>query len=239
MKILDLTFSSPADNLSCDEVLLEEAETGNGPEILRFWEPKKYFIVLGYSNAWEKEVRSEALKSKSVPVFRRSSGGGTVLQGPGCLNYSLILNIKENGDCRNIRATNEHVMERHRAAIETLTGKKIRVQGHTDLTFNDLKFSGNAQRRKRKYLLFHGTFLLDFGLSRIDAWLCLPEKQPTYRKNRNHSSFLTNLGISPANVKKTLEKTWNAKGVLDPIPRGKIKQLTEERYNKDEWNLKF
>ncbi len=239
MKILDLTFSSPADNLSCDEALLDESEASDSGETLRFWEPQKYFVVLGYSNAWKKEVLPEAQKSKVVPIFRRSSGGGAVLQGPGCLNYSLILKIKENGTYRSIRDTNEYVMQHHREALETLTGKKIAVQGHTDLTIGALKFSGNSQRRKRKWLLFHGTFLLDFDLARIDRWLSIPEKQPAYRQNRRHSSFVTNLNIPAARVKQALKEIWDAKETFENVPHGQIKQLSKERYLKNEWNLKF
>ena len=239
MKILDLTFFSPADNLSCDEALLDESEMADGEEILRFWEPQKYFVVLGFSNAWKEELLPSAQQSKTVPIFRRCSGGGAVLQGPGCLNYSLILKIKESDASRNIRATNEYVMERHRGALEALTGKKIAVQGHTDLTLGGLKFSGNSQRRKRKRLLFHGTFLLSFDLSRMNGLLSIPEKQPAYRQNRNHSSFITNLGISAIRVKKAIKKIWDVKNPLETIPQNRIKQLSKERYSKKEWNFKF
>ena len=234
MKILDLTFSSEADNLSCDEALLDHSESAGGAEVLRFWEPKKYFVVLGYSNAWKDEV----LQPKT-PVFRRCSGGGTVLQGPGCLNYSLILKIDENGASRNIRATNEYVMQRHRAALEKLAGRPVAVQGHTDLTLDALKFSGNSQRRKRKRLLFHGTFLLDFDLARLDRVLTVPQKQPAYRQNRAHSSFVTNLRLPAARVKKALAELWGAKEALNAVPRDGIRALSKERYSQDEWNLKF
>jgi hypothetical protein len=40
MKLLDLTLATPADNLACDEALLNWSETGEGGEILRFWEPR-------------------------------------------------------------------------------------------------------------------------------------------------------------------------------------------------------
>ena len=237
MKILDLTFSSAADDLACDEALLDGAEASGGPEVLRFWEPKKYFVVLGYSNAWKTEVLSP--EKRAVPVYRRCSGGGTVLQGPGCLNYSLVLKIDGDGASRDIRATNEYVMHRHRAALAKLTGKKVAVQGHTDLTLGELKFSGNSQRRKRKYLLFHGTFLLDFDLARIDRWLAIPEKQPTYRQNRPHSSFVINLGIPAGRIKRSLETAWGAKSALKTVPRDGIRKLSGEKYSRDEWNLKF
>ena len=63
-------------------------------------------------------------------------------------------------------------MERNLAAIELAIGSRpsaIQVQGHTDLTVDGLKFSGNSQRRRRKFLLFHGTFLLKFDLTLVTA----------------------------------------------------------------------
>ena len=91
MKCLDLTLRTPAENLACDEGLLDFCEGGCGHEILRFWEPQTHFVVLGHANRVATEVDREACERLGIPVLRRCSGGGTVLQGPGCLNYSLIL----------------------------------------------------------------------------------------------------------------------------------------------------
>jgi len=233
MKTLDLTFSQAADNLACDEALLDEREASGGDEVLRFWSPKKYFTVLGYSNALKDEVRGTG------PVFRRCSGGGTVLQGPGCLNYSLILKIKPGGPLDRIRSTNEYVMQRQREALAKLLKKEVSVRGHTDLTLGELKFSGNAQRRKRGWLLFHGSFLLDFDIARLEDALKIPEKQPAYRQNRPHASFVTNLKVPPSKVKEALKKIWGAEGKLTKVPRERLKALAKERYSKKEWNLKF
>ena len=91
MKYLDLTLPTPKENLACDESLLEACENESGGETLRVWSPKDYFVVLGYSNRIEEEVHTAFCEKNKLPVLRRVSGGGTVLQGPGCLNYSLIL----------------------------------------------------------------------------------------------------------------------------------------------------
>ena len=235
MKILDLTFSSPADNLACDEALLDECEASGTDEVLRFWQAEKYFVVLGYSNHWKEELMTDA----RVPVFRRCSGGGTVLQGPGCLNYSLILKIKRGGGFDNIRSTNDFVMQRHRRTLSDLLGQEVLVQGHTDLTLGSLKFSGNSQRRKRNRLLFHGTFLLNFAIGRIGRCLKIPVKQPAYRQDRTHSSFVTNIDVTAEKMKQALAKTWGAGTKLENIPGQRIKELTRERYSKKEWNLKF
>ena len=235
MKILDHSYTTPEENLACDEALLDESEASGGDEVLRFWTSPTYFTVLGYSNIWKDEVK----KTPGVPVFRRCSGGGSVLQGPGCLNYSLILKAAAAGPLANIRSTNEYVMQRQQKALSKLLGKNVLIQGHTDLTLDALKFSGNSQRRKKSRLLFHGTFLLDFDLERIARCLKFPPKQPSYRKDRPHTDFLTNLGVSEAKIKSSLREEWKAKSLLKEIPQGRIANLVEERYSKADWNFKF
>src|SRR5450432_1212164 len=95
MKRLDLTLPSPAENLAVDEALLDVCEAGNGEETLLFWEPCETFVGVGYANKIATEVNVAACEAKKIPIFRRCSGGGTVVQGAGCLYYALILQITE------------------------------------------------------------------------------------------------------------------------------------------------
>src|ERR1039458_3609667 len=97
MRHLDLTIPSPAENLACDEALLDWCESGTGAECLRFWESPEPFVVVGYANKVETEVNVAACEARKIPILRRCSGGGTVAQGPGCLNYALILPITKDG----------------------------------------------------------------------------------------------------------------------------------------------
>src|SRR4051794_13262168 len=108
MHCLDLTYDSPAANLALDEALLDACEIG-GAEVLRFWESPKYFVVVGYSNKVDTEVNVSECRKRNVPVLRRCSGGGTVLQGPGCLNYSLILNFDTDPKLQTIPGANCHI----------------------------------------------------------------------------------------------------------------------------------
>src|SRR5881397_1676977 len=115
MKFLDLSFPTPEENLACDEALLDWCEAGNGPEVLRFWEPKQHFVVVGYSNRVGREANVEACRERRIPILRRCSGGGTILQGPGCLNYALIL--KGDGALHSISETNCFIMKRNAAVV--------------------------------------------------------------------------------------------------------------------------
>ena len=250
MRLLDLTFRTPAECLAADEALLDWCEAGHGGEMLLFWEPRDLFVVVGYANKVATEVNVPASEAKGVPIFRRCSGGGTVLQMPGGLNYSLILRITENGPTRNISAANQFIMEKNRGAIQMALGKAtplVTVCGHTDLALvthhpspvTELKFSGNSQRRRKHFLLFHGTFLLNCNLKLIAELLRMPTLQPDYRASRSHQDFLANLNLPAAIVKTALAEAWQAEGGFNQLPLAEIEKLARLKYNSREWNYKF
>jgi len=236
MHLLDLTLDSPAANLALDEALLDACENG-GAEVLRFWESSAYFVVVGYSNQIETEVNVAECRKRNIPILRRCSGGGTVLQGPGCLNYSLILNFETEPKLQTIPGANCSIMRRNAQALTKLLNRDVDVRGITDLAIGDLKFSGNAQRRKRRALIFHGTFLLTFNLELVSQLLRRPSKEPDYRVGREHKKFLTNIHIDPQRIKDALSAAWNADQRLRELPA--IEELVREKYSTDEWNLKF
>jgi len=241
MKYLELTLPTAAENLACDEALLDQAEAGTSGEALRFWTPTEVFVVVGYANNVNVEVNVPACQAAGIGIFRRCTGGGTVLQGPGCLNYTLILQIAETGPLQSITGTNQFILERQKRALEPLIGRAVEISGHTDLAIENLKFSGNAQRRRRRFCVFHGTFLLNFDLELIERFLRAPSKQPEYRHDRTHREFLTNLNLPVEAVKQSLREVWRADQQLesDLIPNTAIQALSQARYSQPEWNLRF
>jgi len=242
MRHLDLTFPTPAENLACDEALLDWCESGEGVECLRFWESPEPFVVVGYANKVATEVNVAACEARKIPVLRRCSGGGTVVQGPGCLNYTLVLPITKDGPLHSIAVANQFIMRRNRAAIDSALRtphSAIAVRGHTDLAIGGRKFSGNSQRRRKHFLLFHGTFLLNFDLTLIGDLLRMPSKEPDYRENRKHADFLTNINVSAGKLKAAMQKDWDADSLMTNPPLEKIKTRAREKYLTNEWNFKF
>jgi lipoate-protein ligase A len=239
MKVLDLTLSSPQCNLACDEVLLDLCEGDDGCEVVRFWEPSEHFVVVGHSSKVDAEVYLPLCAQEKIPVLRRASGGGAVIQGPGCLNYSLILRIPDAGPLKSVSTTNAFIMERHQRAMADLIGSRIEIQGFSDLTLHSLKFSGNAQYRKRRALLFHGTFLHSFNLARMESLLRPPPRQPAYREGRSHRQFVTNIPAAPPRIKKAVASAWDANGAVQEVPLELIETLAKEKYSQFEWTFKF
>lgn len=234
-----LDLDSPAHFLAAEESLLERFEAEGGDGMLLTWESSVPFVVLGHGNAIRSEADVEACEKLGVPILRRISGGGAVVQGPGCLSYAVILPINETGPTANITSTNRFVMERQRGLLESLTGYPVRVEGITDLAIDGVKFSGNSQRRRRRFLLFHGTILCRFDLHLAVNVLHHPSREPDYRARRDHAAFLRNIDRDPADVVETLRTGWNAKGGKLELPVKEVEQLATERYASRDWTCKF
>jgi lipoate-protein ligase A len=239
IKCLDLDLPEAAQSLALDEVMQHLCETGECPNLLWFWEPRKFSVILGYSRSLRSDVLLAECERRSIPVLRRSSGGGTVLQGAGCLNYTLVLRSEPGDPWDSISRANQTIMNRHREALQDLLGRSIEVAGTTDLILDGRKFSGNAQRRLQRSLVFHGCFLLNLDFSLMTAVLPLPSKQPEYRENRCHDEFLVNLGVSAQTVRLKLCQTWNAKPVCFQLPWDRVQHLAREKYSSPEWTGRF
>lgn len=235
MLYLDVTLPTPEANLACDEALLDHCEEERDRGVLRFWESPEPFVVLGLGSRRRREADVAACEARGIPILRRCSGGGAVVQGPGCLSYALVLRIEENGLLERIDSTNAFVMERHRRLLADATGLPVLRQGVTDLTVRRRKFSGNAQRRRRRFLLFHGTFLLDFPIRLMEEVLPHPPKTPGYRGRRPHRAFLTNLNRPAPLVKSLLRRCWNAAPDGAEVPAGAIESLVERKYSLRTW----
>ena len=233
MDYLDLTLPTPAANLALDEVLLLDAEEGRAGEVLRFWELPSYAVVLGSAGRLQLDVRVAACEADGVPILRRCSGGGTVLLGPGCLLFSLVLSF-ERPPLRDVTHSYAYILDQVRHALAT-SQQTVEQAGTSDLAVGDLKVSGNSQRRLRSYMLHHGTLLYDFDLSRISRYLHEPEKQPAYRGQRPHETFVTNLRCTAVRIKERLRAGWSATEPRPPWREERVHDLVREKYAARTW----
>jgi lipoate-protein ligase A len=196
MILFNHSYNTPKENLAIDEALLRLVDTGHYQEgICRIWESMDHFVVLGLSKKIDDDVHLEACKRDGIPILKRCSGGGTVLQGPGCFNYGFILPMNYNLDLAGIGTTTSCILSMVQERLEPMISK-TEQRGISDLVINNIKFSGNAQRRLKNAILFHGTILYDFDLSLISTYLKEPPIQPDYRKKRPHHQFIRNVSAS-------------------------------------------
>jgi lipoate-protein ligase A len=207
MQLKDISFPTPQENVFFDEVLFQLADKNGRAEYLRFWESPSYFVVLGRIGKEEEDVNASATQADGVPVLRRTSGGGTVVQGPGCLNYTFILSKQNNPILNDLRASYAWISAKIIEALAALNVKAVfRPISDIALEGGELKISGNAQRRGKTHILHHGTILYNFDLDVISKYLNMPKDMPDYRKGRSHKEFVTNIAVKPAEFKAQLIK---------------------------------
>lgn len=226
MRIKDISFDSPQKNLDFDDILLLLAEKHEAGECLRFWESPSTFIVLGRIGKEDEDVDLGQAQKDNIPVLRRSSGGGTVVQGQGCLNYTLVLSKHNYQVLNDLRKSYAWISEKVIGALES-QGIKAYFRPISDLATgqNEKKFSGNAQKRGKNYILHHGTILYSFDLSLISRYLKMPQDIPEYRKNRPHTDFVTNIPINPTAFKEALAGQFNLGLMPQPLTQEELSFL--------------
>ncbi|TWT46513.1 lipoate--protein ligase family protein [Botrimarina hoheduenensis] len=219
MLLIDHTFDDPAANLALDEALLQATTP---IETLRLWRPVRPVVVVGRSSRIASEVDLDACQRADVPVLRRVSGGATIVTGPGCLMYAVVLDSQRTPSAADVSAAHRYVLGRMLRALGPLRPSLV-IAGTSDLALQPAgapaeafrKVSGNAVRRVRSRLLYHGTLLNHFDLELVTRLLRTPPRQPDYRAARRHADFLANLELDEAQLATAIIAEWQATPASD------------------------
>ncbi|MCA9240441.1 MAG: lipoate--protein ligase family protein [Planctomycetales bacterium] len=241
LRELLLTLPAPAENLALDHALLNSADAGAGAgEVLRLWEPAEPMVVLGRSSAASEEVDLDACAALRVPVLRRVSGGATIVSGPGCLMYAVLLDLNKRPEVRAVDRAHSLVFGALVSALRPVI-PSLRCAGTSDLVVEQagglLKCSGNSLRVGRNWLVYHGTLLYDFDLGLVSRVLREPRRQPDYRERRPHQDFLTNLPIDRTTLVECVRAAFGAGEALHEWPEEETRLLVAKHYGREEWIL--
>jgi len=237
MRVLDISFALPEENLAFDEVLLNAIEAGEAEDTLRFWESPSFFVVLGVAQAMRQEADAASCLRDGVPIHRRCSAGGAVVQGPGCLNFSLVLALEHNRHIQTIRSSYCYILGAI-AAVFNARRVPVRIEGISDLAVDGLKVSGNSQRRRKRSILHHGTLLYQLESRAVARYLKEPCKRPAYRGLRVHQQFMGRLPLDAVALRQVVREAFGADGCGD-VPAvaelDAMRLLVEEKYRCKDW----
>ncbi len=233
-RLLDLTLPTIAENLALDEALLAAVETDPRGPVMRFWESSEMAVVLGASGRRDRDVHLEACQADGVSLARRSSGGGTVVVGPGALNVAVVLPIAAHPEFEAVDRAQVAVLEQLASYLRALA-PAVEVRGSGDLTLGGRKFSGSAQRRVKRHFLVHATILYDFPLDQVPRYLAEPDRQPEYRAGRSHRDFVVNLPLARDELVACLRRGWATDPVAMPVPWDDVRRLVVEKFADPAW----
>jgi len=237
MRLLDKSFKKPEENLAFDEILLDGAEAQKSGETLRFWESTVPFVVLGVSQKLRQEIYEKNCLADHIRITRRCSAGGCVLQGPGCLNFSLVLAHDLHPEIKTVRGSYCYVLGRLSEALQRY-GVRAHHKGVSDLAVAGKKVSGSAQKRRRRYILHHGTLLYNMDMDMMDRYLREPDERPQYRGARTHRGFLRILPLDPYKLRLVVCEAFDVQGPPEHPYRWELlatRTLTKEKYATRDW----
>ncbi len=242
MRVILYSFTKPEENIACEEYFFNKLNhDSNEDEFLRIWECPNWFIVIGNSQRIDESVYLDECIVRGIKVIRRCSAGGAVLQGPGCINFSLYLNLSTNTELKNIRDSYRYILGKLTNVIYQEHNISLEIRGISDLVYMDKKIGGNAQRRNSRVLLHHGTILYDVNYELMETTLKIPIDQPVYRMNRQHRDFVGIIPVAREQIIKSIIKAFtdnpNFSNITDDEVVG-IQKLANEKYSKDEWNFR-
>ena len=161
MIIIQSHSNSPGFNLSTEEYLF----SGRHDEIL-FLYVNEPCVVIGRNQDLFCEVNTPFCLENNIPVFRRISGGGSVFQDTGNLNYCFISNRVQGNSSLNADFLRPIVTVLNDLQVEVQTGKRKDLWlpgGH--------KISGTASHVGKSRELHHGTLLYDSNLDTLEKSL--------------------------------------------------------------------
>lgn len=240
MRCLISQQKDPYFNLAAEEYFLKNTEEElfmlyvNNPSIIA----GKHQNLLG-------EINLVYARENNFILARRLSGGGTVYQDHGNLNFSFISNCPSLEKISYRRFTYPIV-----CALKSI-GIDAEYSGRNDLLLENKKISGNAMHIYKKRVLCHGTLLFSTELKNLSSALKNnPDKyidksiKSIPSKVVNISEYLSKTMTMNTFISTVFEETCKYLNsptlyTLSESDKFTIDKLTREKYSTWDWVLGY
>jgi len=218
-----LFYISPFDNPACNIAIEKYFLTSNFPDLCIFYQNRSSVICGRYQNI-NAEVDHRLLFGTDISFGRRLSGGGTVYQDSGNLNYSFIVAREENVDYYNY--FNILIIK----ALNSIGCYNLNIQSN-NIYCEGYKISGTAQFKSRTKILHHGTLLINTELSLLNQIL---------QSNFNYASkAIRSVPARTANISIFLKEKLTSKIISMFISALQYVVNTNKEINTNELNIPF
>ncbi|SEP81765.1 lipoate--protein ligase [Piscibacillus halophilus] len=236
-------ITDPYINLAIEEYVLNHLNISDDQQYLLFY-VNGPSIIIGRNQNTIEEINTDFVDANNIKVVRRLSGGGAVYHDLGNLNFSFL--AKDEGDSfSNFAKFTQPVVD----ALQKL-GVNAELSGRNDLTVDGRKISGNAQFTKKGRMFSHGTLMYDSEVENVVSSLKVKSEKIRSKGIKSIRSRVANIS-EYLNEKMTMNEfkeillkyIFDVEDVKD-VPRyelkeedwRKINEISENRYQKWEWN---
>lgn len=228
-------FSSPDVSLNLAAEYYFASERRLGDEVFMLWQPRRTIVVGNFQNIHE-EVDVAYATSHGIDIVRRLSGGGTVYQDGGSIQYAFI---GEGEREINFKKYLEPVIASlHRLGIDA------EADGRNDICVGGRKVSGNAQYRVGDVIIHHGTLLFSADLDEMERACRPPEYKITSKSIKSVRERVVNMCTLTDKVKTAEEfmrytvdaMNVDARYIPNAHDLERIEEIAEERFREERKN---
>jgi len=170
------TENNPAyRNMAIDWAVLKANSKEKAPPTVRFYTWRPSAISIGYFQSLKEEIDLEMCKKYGVDYVRRITGGGAVYHEHE-LTYSIVIPEDHPQISKNIMESYGRICGAIIKGLDHL-GIESRYVPINDIVVNGKKISGNAQTRKSRTVLQHGTVLNDVDVDKMFSLLRVSDEK--------------------------------------------------------------
>jgi len=241
--------NTAARNMAIDRAVLVSNSNGKVPPTVRFYSWKPFAISIGYFQSLEEEVDLGICKDLGIDYVRRITGGGAVFHEDE-LTYSIVIPESHKEISKNIMESYGHICGAIIKGLKNI-GIKSEYKPINDIITSGKKISGNAQTRKMKTVLQHGTILKDVNVDKMFSVLRVPNEKIKDKLISDVKDRVTSVKhvlnkdvtfnqISNA-MKKGFEEEFNIKLVKGKLTREEEElslKFDKECFSAKNWNHK-
>jgi lipoate-protein ligase A len=174
-RLLETENYTAAANMAIDRAVIVANSEGKVPPTVRFFTWKPPAISIGYFQSLEEEVDLDICKKLGVDYVRRITGGGAVFHDEE-LTYSIVIPESHSQIPKNIIESYGRICGALMKGLKHL-GIESKYAPINDIITGGKKISGNAQTRKAKTVLQHGTILMDLDVDKMFSLLKVPNEK--------------------------------------------------------------
>lgn len=234
-------------NMAIDKAVLISNSKGKVPPTVRFYQWKPPAISIGYFQSLKDEVDLRNCEMMGVDYVRRITGGGAVFHDSE-LTYSIVIPESHPQISKNIMDSYSRICGAIIKGLKQL-GIESTYAPINDIVVDGRKISGNAQTRKQKTVLQHGTILMDVDVNKMFSLLRVPNEKIKDKLISDVKQRVTSIkhildgdidfNVVAMAMKNGFEEEFNIKLNKGRLTKEEIdltKKYEKEYFSSDEWN---
>jgi len=165
--------------------------TDDFPNIkMMIWKPETRAVVIGNSNKASNTVDIPNAEKDGVSVYKRNSGGESVVLTENMLIISIVKNIEKFANSKEMfNQYNNLIIE----GLRKLGIENLGLKGISDIAIGEKKILGSAMYRNKDRSFYHAVLNVSENIDVIARYLRHPEREPGYRNGRSHKDFVTSI----------------------------------------------